>query len=67
MLGVISGFVNNGNNSNISGFYVERIIKEVMHMIQVKPTDIIVSIEGSEINSISDLYRILNSKKITIV
>ena len=65
MLGVIEGgFVNNGNNSNISGFYVERIDQgSNAYDSGLRPTDIIVSIEGSEINSISDLYRILNSKK----
>lgn len=65
MLGIIDGgFVNNENNSNISGFYVERIDQNSnAYKSGLRPTDIITSIENTEIKNISDLYRVLNKNK----
>lgn len=65
MLGIVEGgFVNNENNSNVSGFYVERIEQDSnAYKSGLRPTDIIISIENTEIKNISDLYRVLNNNK----
>ena len=64
-IGVIEGgFVDNSQNSTISGFYIERINRNSgAYEAGLRPTDIIYEIDNIKITSMNQMYIALDDKK----
>lgn len=65
LLGLTGGSIVGDNNSDIKGFYVEKVKKGGnAYNAGIRPTDIVFEIEGFNIINVEDMGKVLKNKKI---
>ena len=64
LLGIVEGGVVVDKERDVSGFYIQELDKEgSAYLAGIKPTDIIIEIDGYKVENVGDLIQLLQSKK----
>ncbi len=64
LLGIIDGGVVVDETRDFSGFYIQELDKEgSAYLAGIKPTDIIIEVDGYKIQNVDDLIQLLQNKK----
>ncbi|WP_195516763.1 S1C family serine protease [Paraclostridium bifermentans] len=64
LLGIIDGGVVVDETRDFSGFYIQELDKEgSAYLAGIKPTDIIIEVDGYKIKNVDDLIQLLQNKK----
>lgn len=64
LLGIVEGGVVVDKEREVSGFYIQELDKEgSAYLAGIKPTDIIIEIDGYKVENVGDLIQLLQNKK----
>lgn len=64
LLGIIEGGVVVDKERDVSGFYIQELDKEgSAYLAGIKPTDIIIEVDGHKVENVGDLIKLLQNKK----
>ncbi len=64
LLGIVEGGVVVDKERDVSGFYIQELDKEgSAYLAGIKPTDIIIEIDGRKVENVGDLIQLLQNKK----
>ena len=64
LLGIVEGGVVVDKERDVSGFYIQELDKEgSAYLAGIKPTDIIIEVDGHKVENVGDLIKLLQNKK----